>query len=235
MESTEDTEMNSVEMLDIKQISGLMQKAMKKDDSWFLLDKKWFEMCKLFLNDNDPTHNPGPVDNSALFKSSSPGTKELRERLQEDLDYVFVPEEGWNLLVNHFGILNEGHEIKRLVIEQGHFSSYCIVEVYPMELKLCIYGGSSKEEIYSRPFSRVTTLSELDNEMRRLFNIDTNRDTQLWVSGSILNPHDESGSSGNLSGASRYHDVAAASTSSKNNDTQMLHEVGLNSGAGKVY
>lgn len=163
----------------VDQILVLLQRPMKKGENWYLIDKKWFELCKVFLQDKDPVHNPGPVDNSPLFKSTVGQVWELRERLQEDLDYVFVPEEAWELTINYFGILHENHAVRRPVIEQGRFSSYCIVEVYAIELKLCLYGA--KEEIIVKPFSRVTTIGELESSMCRLFSVDSSKETQLWM------------------------------------------------------
>ncbi|RWS30757.1 hypothetical protein B4U80_07215 [Leptotrombidium deliense] len=187
----------------------IMNKTMEKDEFWFLLDKKWIEECKKFVNGSDESATPGPIDNSALLKSNSENG-ELKERLQEDVDFVLVPEECWRILVKNFGIVSDKHEIKRQVIVQGRFSSYCMVEIYLFELKLCLYGF--KEDNIVKSFSRVTTLATLEAEMKNLFNIDQNRDTQLWASGDLLKPFDENGTG-------------------KNNDNQALFEAGLHTGA----
>lgn len=201
----------------IDQVLQLIQRPMKKGEYWYLIDKKWFDLCKLYIQDKEPEHNPGPIDNSALFKSTDGPVWELRERLQEDLDYQFVPQEAWELLVDYFSIKSndENHIIKRPVIEQGKFSCYTIVEVYPTELKLCLYGA--KEDIIVKSFSRVTTLGEVENEMRRLFNIDPDKETQLWASGSILNAHSDSAG-------------ISSSSTSKSNDNQTLNDASLLSG-----
>lgn len=73
------------------------------------------------------------------------------------------------MLVQTYGLANPDQAIPRQVIEQGHFSSYCVVEVYPIELKLCKYGS---KEVVAKQFSRATTLAELEQEMRQLFRYD---------------------------------------------------------------
>lgn len=229
----------SVDDKPVESVLQLVEMPMKKGDYWYLVDKRWYETFKGFVKDPiDPSLNPGPVDNSGLFKNPNETSLELKERLQEDLDYVFVPEEGWELLVSRFGIVDDKHVIKRQVIEQGHFSVYCIVEVYPIELKLCLYG-SKDTEIIVKPFSRVKTLHELETEMKRLFKIDPSRDAQLWASGAVLNPHLDSGLMLNQPSTSSASSTAVANTSSdvsatagsKNNDNQTLNDAGLHSGS----
>jgi len=166
---------------------------MIKDENWFLVDKKWFDACKHYLEEREDVNNPGPIDNSALFKSSETGCFELKESLQDARDYEFLPEEAWNVLRNHFGIIDEKHVVKRKVIPQGRFSNYCIVEVYPFELKLCLYG--TKEESITQHYSRMTKLRQLESDMRKLFKIDDNRETQLWGSNSLLISRDTNSSS----------------------------------------
>ncbi|CAG2110965.1 unnamed protein product [Medioppia subpectinata] len=211
---TNDQEMDC--QTDVSEVLQLIHKPMQKGELWYLLDKKWFELCKLYVNDRQQVHNPGPVDNSALFQSmptTEPWT--LRERLQEELDYQFVPEEGWHLLVKEFGVTSDEHVIRRAVIEQGTYSAYCMVEVYPIELKLCTYG-SKDVDIIIKHLSRVTTLAQLEADMKKLFSVDDTKDTQLWSNGSVLNAHNE------LSEPSSSND--------KTNDNQSLNDAGLISG-----
>jgi hypothetical protein len=50
----------------VEQVLQLIHKPMKKGEFWYLLDKKWFELCKLYLTQKDSIHNPGPIDNSGF-------------------------------------------------------------------------------------------------------------------------------------------------------------------------
>lgn len=233
-------DVDDVEDKPVESVLQLVEMPMKKGDYWYLVDKRWYETFKGFVKDpTDPSSNPGPVDNSGLFKNPN-DCIELKERLQEDLDYVFVPEDAWELLVGRFGIVDEKHVIKRSVIEQGHFSVYCIVEVYPIELKLCFYG-SKDTDIMVKPFSRITTLHVLETEMKRLFKVDPNRDAQLWASGVVLNPHSDSSTLTNLNqpstssasstAVSTISSSVSASSGTKTNDDQTLSDAALHSGS----
>lgn len=65
-ETQMEMESTSSEAADVSEVLQLIQKPMKKGEFWYLIDKKWFEMCKIYLNDRQPVHNPGPIDNSGL-------------------------------------------------------------------------------------------------------------------------------------------------------------------------
>ena len=243
----------------LESVVQMLHSPMNKGDYWYLLDKKWFETLKSYLKDMDPSLNPGPIDNSPLFKNagSKDSVLELRERLQEELDYVFVPEKGWKILVDNFGLVDENHVIRREVIEQGHFSHFTIVEVYPIELKLTIYG--SKADIITKTFSRVTTYRELVNEMKRVHGIPASREVQIWSSGSLLNVQTDynsstsSSTSLNATSTTTSSSTAiplppppppignnigsgssaspAASSSAKNPDNITLQDLGLHTGS----
>lgn len=61
-----DVESSSSQAADVSEVLQLIQKPMKKGEIWYLVDKKWFELCKLYLTDHQAVHNPGPIDNSGL-------------------------------------------------------------------------------------------------------------------------------------------------------------------------
>lgn len=50
-------------------------------------------------------------------------------------------------------------------------------------LKLCIYGA--KESTVEKRFSCSTTLDELQLDMRKLFNIEADRETKLWINSAV--------------------------------------------------
>lgn len=53
----------------------------------------------------------------------------------------------------------------------------------PVNLKLCLYGG--KEATIERTFVKSTTLDDIQQEMRKVFNIGSERETKLWINSSI--------------------------------------------------
>lgn len=205
----------------IDSVPQLMNRPMNKDEHWYLLDKKWFETFKTYLTDkNAQCNNPGPIDNGSLFKSTDSNEKawELRESLEENNDYVFVPEEAWNILIHHFGIVDERHTIKRTVIQQGQSKhNYPIVEVYPIDLKLCLYGSS--KDLVMKSFSRVTKLNDVIAEMKSTFKIAPERNTQLWANGSVLTA--DTGNSSSSSHLDQLESITASSSASASSSSSL--------------
>lgn len=48
-----------------------------------------------------------------------------------------------------------------------------------LNLKLCLYGA--KAPSVEKSFKRETTLNELQQDIRKLFNVDSDRETKLWI------------------------------------------------------
>ncbi|KAL8582060.1 hypothetical protein ACOMHN_028041 [Nucella lapillus] len=173
-------------------IGNLLKAPLVNADSWFLLDIRWFKHWKKYvgydswdtLNIGDATYHPGPIDNSALFRepsssgSSSGDGVTLRDHLVDELDYVLLPTQAWNKLVEWYGITKGQEAIERKVIEQGMFVKHCKVEVYLMDLKLC--ENSDINTVVSKQFSRATTVDQLEKAMRRVFRIDEKKEVRLW-------------------------------------------------------
>lgn len=65
------------------------------------------------------------------------------------------------------------------------------METQLVNLKLCLYGG--KEATVERSFSKMTTLDEIQQEMRKVFNISSDRETKLWINSSVytFKPNDD--------------------------------------------
>lgn len=101
-----------------------------------------------------------------------------------------VPEEVWNLLVDKFGTVSGigGLPVKCAVLETA--KSYLVVEAYPLELRLALYG--SKEDMVAQ-YSRNTTLREIVSHMRTLFRVNENRPVQVWSNATLLVSHSHSG------------------------------------------
>jgi hypothetical protein len=79
-----------------------------------LIECRWFRQLKKFLENQakDPKDNPGPIDNSSLFKS---GSYELEAHKLVRMDFDLVPEEVWDLLIQQFGIASGQSSIPRKV------------------------------------------------------------------------------------------------------------------------
>ncbi|XP_006892978.1 PREDICTED: ubiquitin carboxyl-terminal hydrolase 4 isoform X2 [Elephantulus edwardii] len=166
------------------ELGALMRTTLQRGAQWYLIDSRWFKQWKKYVGFdswdmyNVGEHNlfPGPIDNSGLF--SDPESQTLKEHLIDELDYVLVPTEAWNKLLNWYGCVEGQQPIVRKVVEHGLFVKHCKVEVYLLELKLC--ENSDPSNVLSCHFSKADTIATIEKEMRKLFNIPAERETRLW-------------------------------------------------------
>lgn len=54
------------ERISFNDVPALMKKPLKMNDFWFIVDKTWFDKFNKFLETNDSTYHPGPIDNSGM-------------------------------------------------------------------------------------------------------------------------------------------------------------------------
>ncbi|XP_059520726.1 ubiquitin carboxyl-terminal hydrolase 4 isoform X2 [Myotis daubentonii] len=166
------------------ELGALLRTTLQRGAQWYLIDSRWFKQWKKYVGFdswdvyNVGEHNmfPGPIDNSGLF--SDPESQTLKEHLIDELDYVLVPTEAWNKLINWYGCVEGQQPIVRKVVEYGLFVKHCKVEVYLLELKLC--ENSDPTNMRSCHFSKADTIATIEKEMRKLFNIPAERETRLW-------------------------------------------------------
>ena len=170
------------------------------------MDNHWFKQAKKYLawegsladsggTVGDESANPGPIDNKPLWKEDG---SDIREHMIDEMDYVLVPEEAWDMLVAEFGLQDnvEGTSsaVKRKVVEHGMFvkqfkvrifiepsrsSNFLFkVEVYYIEFQLA--ENSNLEEQKKKKFSKSDTLEEIQTVMKELFGIPALEETRLW-------------------------------------------------------
>lgn len=58
------------------------------------------------------------------------------------------------------------------------------MEIQPVTLKLCLYGGT--EPTVEQRFSKTISLNELQQEMRKVFDISSDREVKLWIDSSVF-------------------------------------------------
>ena len=89
-----------------------------------------------------------------------------------------VPELAWDKLLSSYDI-NEGSvKIRRQVVEYDWYVKWCKVEVYLLELKYFLYPNESNFRIVT--ISRCDTIRTLDNKIRKVYNIDSKKQTQIY-------------------------------------------------------
>ncbi|XP_053261860.1 ubiquitin carboxyl-terminal hydrolase 15 isoform X3 [Podarcis raffonei] len=165
-------------------IAALLKTALRKGDTWYLVDSRWFKQWKKYVGFDswdkyqmgDQNVYPGPIDNSGLLKDGD--CQSLKEHLIDELDYILLPTEGWNKLVSWYTLMDGQEPIARKVVEQGMFVKHCKVEVYLTELKLCENGNMNN--VVTRRFSKADTIDTIEKEIRKIFNIPDEKETRLW-------------------------------------------------------
>merc|ERR1719347_1827935 len=107
---------------------------------------------------------------------------DIREHMIDEMDYVLVPEEAWDMLVAEFSLEDnlEGGStaVKRKVVEHGMFVKQFKVEVYYIEFQLA--ENSNLEEQKKKKFSKSDTLEEIQTVMKEMFGIPALEETRLW-------------------------------------------------------
>ena len=154
-----------------------LKKAKVKDDTWYLIESKWFNLMKIYLDHKYSSEvedsfipHPGKIDYDPLFK--------IKTELRWKIDYVLVPEEVWTALVQEFGMAEGQMPISRKVIEEGGIVKYCTVEVNLFTLRLI---DSSKFDIVEKKFSRADSLLTIQQTMKEVFQIPDDIPTRLKI------------------------------------------------------
>ena len=83
-------------------------------------------------------------------------SNKLREHLLEGSDFKLINEKGWNKLLKWFGMVREQKPLRRYVIEHGLYVKETKVEIYPLELSICLF--QKIDNVVAKEFSKTTTL-----------------------------------------------------------------------------
>ena len=147
----------------------------------FLVDMRWMKQWKKYIGYDQwdqssaglASANPGPIDNSNLFKGlhalpvtllhclvADKNCKSLKDHLMEELDYILLPQAAWDKLVAWYGLSEGSSPIPRQVVEYGLYMKHCKVEVYLLEFS--VYEQSKGPgSPHTLQFSRANTVCKL--------------------------------------------------------------------------
>ncbi|KAF5734371.1 Ubiquitin carboxyl-terminal hydrolase 10 [Tripterygium wilfordii] len=171
----------------VKELTNQAESHLKEGDLYYVVSKRWFSSWRRYVGLNDDadygqssdSHSmdvvpskigdrPGPINNSDVVQSGSDSEgdePELRRTLMEELDYVLVPQEVWEKLVEWY---KGGPALPRKLICQGNTFS---VEVYPLSLNLIDSRDDSQSTIslskkasLCELYERVCTLKKIEKE-----------------------------------------------------------------------
>ncbi|KAI6661034.1 Ubiquitin carboxyl-terminal hydrolase 4 isoform X5 [Oopsacas minuta] len=163
------------------EIHSLLSKELQKGQYWYLIHIRWYKQWKHYVGYDKWDKSsagmeevkPGPIDNTSLLDQDK-----LRRHQEDEIDYKLVPKEAWYKLLSWYGISEGSMSIRRQVVEVGKFVKQCKIEVYPLELKSCLYPKES--DFIITTISRCDTIHTLENKIRELFNIDTGKQTRIY-------------------------------------------------------
>ena len=162
-------------------IRDLLKTPLKEGDTWYLISTTWFRKWKKYVGCLDaksvgkPSAKLESIDNSSLFKDESQNI--LKENLTDESDYVLVPKEAWTTLVSWYGLAHGQQPIPRHVIQEDRVMEHLKVEVYFMKLKMCHY--QQMDDICSYMFSHASTIRELEQKMRSVFQVVVTKPVRL--------------------------------------------------------
>ena len=164
-----------------REITYLLNTVLVEGHKWCLIHMRWYRRWKQYVGyDNwnrsragEEAAYPGPIDNTYLIENDK-----LRRHQVDEIDYKLVPELAWDKLLSWYDISEGSMKIRRQVVVYGKFVKECKVEVYPLELKCFLYPNESDFRIVA--LLRCETIRTLDNKLRKIYNIDSKKQTQVY-------------------------------------------------------
>ncbi|XP_016323712.1 ubiquitin carboxyl-terminal hydrolase 11-like [Sinocyclocheilus anshuiensis] len=159
-----------------REIDNLNQQQLRSGDSWYLLDKRWYDQWKEYVHTGDQNSSsyPGKIDNTELYEDLD--SYHLKERLTENEDFVLVPAEAWHKLLSWYDMMDDQPPLERKVVD---LPSTVKVEVYPVEVYLCL--SSNLESTVSARFSRADKIHAIHQKIRQHFNVSETAESRLWM------------------------------------------------------
>ncbi|GLG93575.1 Ubiquitin carboxyl-terminal hydrolase 32 [Gryllus bimaculatus] len=175
---------NEIPSIDIqrRETERLLAKPLVSNETWYLVHSDWFKSFKSYIrldknwDDGHEHEHPGPIDNSSLYKDGD--ATDIRDHLVEEVDYVFVPEELWHLLVKWYGMVTDQLPIPKKVIEYGRNAKNTKIEVYPLPLRLIKDFDMDKSFVHK--FSKANTIGHVAKVIKELFGISDEVVIKLW-------------------------------------------------------
>uniref|UniRef100_A0A7N8XNC9 ubiquitinyl hydrolase 1 n=1 Tax=Mastacembelus armatus TaxID=205130 RepID=A0A7N8XNC9_9TELE len=160
-----------------REIESLLRECeLRVGDSWYVVEHRWFEQWKEFVetgDQNSPSF-PGQINNTELFEDLD--SYHLKERLVENEDFVLVPAEAWHKLQAWYGMVDGQPPLERKVVD---LPSTLKVEIYPVEVFLCLH--SNIENVITAEFSRADSILSIQKAMCQAFSVPSSSECRLWI------------------------------------------------------
>jgi len=135
--------------------------------TYYILSSPWWKAWKKYVGYNHRStvghyERPGPIDNNNLLDDEG----EVWRNKHEEMDYVFVPHDMWDYLLEWYG---GGPAIPRPCISVPRMRQASI-EVRKLPVRV-IWSRKSKEPI-NVSFSKATTIGQFIEEMSKKIKLD---------------------------------------------------------------
>ncbi|XP_029912406.1 ubiquitin carboxyl-terminal hydrolase 11 isoform X2 [Myripristis murdjan] len=163
-----------------REVESLLRDCeLRAGDSWYVVERRWYEQWKEFVETGDQNSSsfPGQIDNTELFEDLD--SYHLKERLVENEDFVLVPAEAWHKLLAWYGMVDGQPALERKVVD---LPSTLKVEVYPVEIFLCLH--SNMDNAITAQFSRADRIHSIQRVMCRAFSVPQGSECRLWMKSS---------------------------------------------------
>nr|ASV49479.1 ubiquitin specific protease 11 [Siniperca chuatsi] len=163
-----------------REIESLLRECeLRAGDSWYVVERRWYEQWKEFVETRDQNSSsfPGQIDNTELFEDLD--SYHLKERLVENEDFMLVPAEAWHKLLAWYGMVDGQPPLERKVVD---LPSTLKVEVYPVEIFLCLH--SNMENVITAQFSRTDNIQSIQRAMCEAFSVPPGSECRLWMKSS---------------------------------------------------
>ncbi|KAM6982519.1 ubiquitin carboxyl-terminal hydrolase 11 [Tautogolabrus adspersus] len=163
-----------------REIESLLRESeLRAGDSWYVVERRWYEQWKEFVETGDQNSSsfPGQIDNTELFEDLD--SYHLKERLVENEDFMLVPAEAWHKLLAWYGMVDAQPPLERKVVD---LPSTLKVEVYPVEIFLCLH--SNMENVITAQFSRTDNIQLIQRAMCEAFAVPAGSECRLWMKSS---------------------------------------------------
>ncbi|EGD75888.1 hypothetical protein PTSG_11617 [Salpingoeca rosetta] len=150
-------------------VSDLFEKApaVKLDQTWYLVDHKWFETWKRFA-EGSQKEPPGPIDNSALFDEHG-----VKPFLAEGYNVHILDEETWRQLVAWYGLVHPKQEVKRKTVMR---EDKCVVDLAYLRVT-AVLNGAEKGVVVD--VSRTADFDQLHELAKQRLGIPADTTTRL--------------------------------------------------------
>ncbi|XP_029282373.1 ubiquitin carboxyl-terminal hydrolase 11 [Cottoperca gobio] len=163
-----------------REIESLLREwELRAGDSWYVVERRWYEQWKEFVETGDQNSSsfPGQIDNTELFEDLD--SYHLKERLVENEDFMLVPAEAWHKLLSWYDMVDGQPPLERKVVD---LPSTLKVEVYPVEIFLCLH--SNMENVITVQFSRADSIRSIQRAMCEAFPVPPGSECRLWMKSS---------------------------------------------------